>query len=291
MHPECWPHDLAEHVQSCAECSQLARDLRQLEDDWRHLPIPPEAEQAKAAFVQRLPALRATVAPPRRRRRHAPAVRWAIAAMLLTVIAPFLYMIVSPGTASASPDIVDDLIAWNLALTSAEPGARQRLLAEREAGFLDNLQKAKLPKGERELAEKLLENGRWMAANNDPLEEATRLSDIADKLVGRIDMVAKRGDVQETERSVTSYWKVRDEGVHNCIERASQKGWEPEKKQKGFEEIQRHDQWQREQFEKMMERARPDMKKIFESMKNKGRPPFPFHGPGGPGPQFHGFKK
>jgi hypothetical protein len=276
MQPECWPHDLAEHVQTCAECSKLARDLRQLEDDWRHLPIPPEADQARAAFVQQLPALRTTVKPPRRR--FAPAVRWAAAAMILSVVSPFLYLIMSPGAVVASPNIVDDLIAWNLTLSSAEPGARQRLLAEREAGLRDNLQKAKLPQEEREFAEKLLENGKWMAVNNDPLVEAGKLSDIADTLVTRIDLAAKQGNVQDAQRNVSRYSKVRDEGVHGCMQRANQKVWEPEQKQKGFGEIQRHDQWQRDQFEKMADHARPDMKKFFEMMQKKSRPALPFPG-------------
>jgi hypothetical protein len=273
MHPECWPDDLAEHVQACAECSKLVRDLRQLEDDWRHLPMPAEADQAKAAFVQRLPALRATIAP--RRRRLAPAMRWAMAAGILLAVSPFLYRSMSPGAAVATSNIVDELIAWNVALSSAEPGERQRMLAEREAGFQDNLQKAKLPKAERDMAERLLDNGRWMAVNNDPLGEAGKLSDIADTLVTRIDLAAKKGNVEVAQRDVSRYSKVWDEGVHGCMQRVNQKAWEPELKQKGFGEIQRHDQWQRDQFEKMSERAPPQMKKIFEEMQKKGRPQFP----------------
>jgi hypothetical protein len=286
MHPECWPHDLAEHVQTCAECSKLARDLRQLEDDWRRLPVPPEADQARAAFVLQLPALRATVKPPRRR--YAPAVRWAMAAGILIAVGPFVYMIVSPGAVVASSNIVDDLIAWNLTLTSAEPGERQRLVAEREAELRDNLQKAKLTQEDREFAKNLLENAKWMAFNNDPLVEAGKWSDIADTLVTRIDLAAKQGDVQDAQRNASRYSKVRDQGVQSCMERANQKVWEPEQKLKGFGEIQRHDQWQRDQFEKMADHARPEMKKFFEMMQKKGRPTFPMHGPG---PQFQGFKK
>ena len=283
MHPECWPSDLAEHVASCASCSQLARDLRQLEDDWRHLPMPAEADQSKAAFLQNLPALKASTFPARRR--WSPAARWAAAAMILIAVGPFAWMVFSPAGANASSDIVDQLIDWNLELTAAEPGDRQRLLADREVGFRQDLQKLRLPAEERDLAEKLLENGRWMAVNNDPLEEAGRLSDIADKLAGRIDSAAKQGSLQDTQRCVSRYKKVWDEGVHNSMDRAAQmKPWEMEKRQ-GFEHMERRDQSHREEFEKMMERARPEIRKVLESFQKQFRRPQ--HG----GPPFGGFKK
>ena len=123
------------------------------------------------------------------------------------------------------------------------------------------------------MAERLLVAGHWIATNNSPLGEAEKLSDIADGFVKRIDVFEKKGNVRETEREVSRYTKVWDHGVNDCLKRVSQKGLDPESK-KGFGEIQRHDEWQRQQFQQMFDRTKPDMKKFFEPWQNKGRPAF-----------------
>src|ERR1700722_1457401 len=67
---ECWPTDLTERVASCVACAQMALDLRRIEDDWRHLPVPAAATQAQTAFLQKLAAMQAAV-PTRRLARTA----------------------------------------------------------------------------------------------------------------------------------------------------------------------------------------------------------------------------
>lgn len=276
MHPECWPTDLAEHVHACAECAQLARDLRQLEDDWRHLPVPVEVEQAKAAFMQKLPEFRAAIAPSRSR--VAPAIRWAMAAMIFVSVGSFLWMTVASGPVVASPDIMDNLLAWNLALSKADPIERQRLLEQGEETFQNDLRKAKLSQDDRKLAERFLATGRWLAMNNDPVVEVGKLSEITDGLVGRIDSSSKDGNVAETERWVNRYAKM-EQGVNNTFKRVGEnKGWEPDKK-KAFEEMrEQHEKRYRDHFQKMTEHAAPQFQKMFESMK-KGRSSFPSQGP------------
>ena len=91
-------------------------------------------------------------------------------------------------------------------------------------------------------------------------------------------------DLHETEHFASRYQKVWDQGVHNCVQRAPQpKPGDPDKKPSA-EQMKEREQWQRDQFNKMMEGARPDMRKFFESMQKRSRPP-------SGGSSFHGFKK
>ena len=281
LHPECWPSDLAEHVKQCSACGPLACEMRQLEDDWRHMPIPAGAEIAQKAFLEKLPAFKAALTPVRRR--WAPTARWAAVAVFLIGVGSVTWVMMLPGGAQASSDIVERLIDFHLTLSeTVDLAERQRLLAEREHGFREDLLKARITPEERELAEKLLENGLWLAAHDDPLEEAGRYSDITDKLVGRIETATKMGNIGDTERHASCYKKM-EFGMHQNMERAAQMKPKEAAKWPGFEQIQKRDQWQRQQMEKITECARPDLRKLLESMHKQFRPPA--HG------GIHGFKK
>lgn len=268
MQPECWPTDLADHVQGCPECSKLARELRRLEDDWRAQPLPAEAEQARIAFLRQLPELRESLKPSRRQLHRN--LRWLAAAAILLAVGPFAYLMINrPTEAVASSEIVDKLIDLNIALASAAPADRKRIYAEREGDLRTSLQSARLRKEDRAIADKCLENGQWIAEHNDPVAEADHLSAIADMLVGRVSAESRRGDLKETERNYDRYNKIWER-----VNSVPKNQWEPEKK-KGFEQQwQKHDNYQREQFQLMHDRAQPEMKKFFESLK-KGRAPVP----------------
>ena len=79
---------------------------------------------------------------------------------------------------------MERLIDLNVDLLQAESrDERARIYAGKERDLKVMLVKASLPADEREFAKTLLETGSWLTKNNDPMAEAERFDDIADKVV------------------------------------------------------------------------------------------------------------
>jgi len=92
LDPVCWPTDVAERMAKCAACTQTALELRQIEDDWRHLPVPADAIQAQTAFLQKLPAMRTV----NRTHRAAPSALGMVAATSQVVLDALSWMMPRP---------------------------------------------------------------------------------------------------------------------------------------------------------------------------------------------------
>jgi hypothetical protein len=202
--------EVAQHLTGCADCRTLASELVQLEQNWRAIPVPPEAEKARQAFLERLP--RPMVAMPRRRALGL--VRWAVAALLLLGVGALTWSLLPTNQAVASTVLIDQLIDWNLNLAQAATTAeRGQIFAAQEAAFKNAVRKSNLGADDRELAGLLLENGSWLAANTDPLTEAELFSTVADKLVDQLQSPAVRKDAAAVDRLVRMQTKVARRGV------------------------------------------------------------------------------
>ena len=110
-------------------------------------------------------------------------------------------------------------------MMAKDPKDRKRFLDENEAVLRQDFQKAKttLTPEERELGERLLADGAWMASNNDPWEESKRVSNVADALGAMTHATeGKKERERERERFELRFFKVMHCGVQPCLEKVNQ---------------------------------------------------------------------
>jgi hypothetical protein len=117
--------------------------------------------------------------------------------------------------------VLDDVIAWNLELTSAPSlEARDRLYVEGNERLRKRIRQARFDAEERKLAEELLENGVWLAKHMDPLDEAERFGQVQAKLLRSIQTAAHRGQTQRVVRLCRQYVGVAQKGIGANVARA-----------------------------------------------------------------------
>jgi hypothetical protein len=284
------------HLKRCAACAKNARLLYKLEEGWRNQPIPKECDQAKAVFLEKLGALEQPEKlekrekPARREKRVKPGkprptvlrwnpMRWtAAAAVLLIGLSAWLFW---PSPTLASSDVIERLIEWNLEISNANAKDRKRLLDDGEANLRKHLEKdnALLSAEDLKIAEDLLENGCWLAANDDPFAEVERMTDMADKLALRADVADKKGNEKDKERCAVCYMRFCDLGVKPVFVRLEQ--YKVPEMKKGIERgglekggLEKGGFELKKFLEKMKERvpeySRPDLHKRFEGLGKKG---------------------
>jgi len=223
------PRAIADHLAGCEACRGLAARVRQLEADWRALPLPPSLA---AATRPMLPPISGYVIPPPivsvpemplrlapqpvvvsgsealrvypPRRRHAALVGWAIAVAATLVIGVGVYFASHLSQPASSLDVFDRLLDWNVALAEAAPAERAKIY---EAAVNELHRAAASPaspdNGDAELLQALFDNADWMNNHADSLGEAERLSAVADKLLARMQQTArssKRGKLVDLAR-------------------------------------------------------------------------------------------
>ena len=214
--------ELAEHLAGCEVCRLLTGKVRRLEQAWRPLPVPASADRARVAFLNRLsrPAV-LPIQPQRVRSRRFATPRWAVAALVFLAVGMGVWLLFPAPQAHAAPELVDRLVDWNLKLTQAKsPEERNRIYAELAPQLKDAVQKTDMPADDRALAESLLENGTWLAGNDDPVAEADRFNDVADKLLARMDSATDGGDAGKVTQLARLYSQVADRGISANMEKA-----------------------------------------------------------------------
>src|SRR5207302_5553476 len=82
------------------------------------------------------------------------------------------------------------------------------------------LAKVKVGSDDRDLVDTLLENSAWLTKNNDPMAEAERFNDIADKLVNRMDAATTAKDEKRIVQLASTYQRVAEVGIDSNLERA-----------------------------------------------------------------------
>jgi hypothetical protein len=227
-----WPRNMNRHLKKCAACAKVARELYKLEDAWRTQPVPAECGQAKAVFLEQLskievseqPAKTEKPAKPEKRAKSAKLkfkrpswtpMRWAAVAAVLFIGVIIVGLLMPGRTIASQSNVVERLVDWNIELTNASLNERQRLLAKAEPFLMQELEKARpsLSPEDRAMAESLLEHGRWLATHDDPIAEAERAADIADKMLWIADAAEKQGKKTESEQCAMRYGKFMDLGV------------------------------------------------------------------------------
>ena len=255
---EAAPAVIAAHIHGCDACQELMCDLVQLDEAWRGLPLPAEAETSREAFIENLNRPATPHRPAVRPGRWSSARRWAGAAALFMIVGAGL-LFFWPSQPVAASDLLDQLIDWNLDLSEAESAAdRQRIYHEKDGSLKKALGHANLKGPDRELAENLLRNGAWMVDHEDPLEELDRYEQVADQILNRVYDAGP--DAGRSSRFARQFRKIHERGIEKNLHRIKpDKMLDPEHKVK-WNKFLRQDADRVEKIEQVMETA-PDVSK------------------------------
>ncbi len=314
LQPKSWPRGVVKHLRVCPACYQFGKSVKRLERAWRNLPLPEECEVAKTDFLAKLADLEQTEKPkPKRDRRpkraQTPQRRpaWgmrglAIAACLFIGIIGVGWLI--PGRSTnknvASSEVVEDLVAWNVAMVNAEPKERKRIYEEYEGTFRTDLKRAVLAGAlsaeDSQLADDLLDSGRQLAnAGDDPMAEAEIVTKIAGKLFKQAADADNKGNEKETERCGMRYSRFNAYAVKpmwNRFNPPDKKGGDKDKggfdkdkggSDKGFDKGPNDQKKFEMLFKGSPEFSRPDLHNKFDGWGKKVGPPGfgPIFGPKG----------
>ena len=132
---------------------------------------------------------------------------------------------------------------------------RKLIYAAQAANLKAAVEQARLPASDRELADTLLENGTWLADNDDPLAEADRFNDVADQLLTRMDEATDRKDIPGLKRLADIYRGVADQGVEANIEEAVNAGPVVGERKKQLEQAVRSNAGRRAKLVKLLKRT------------------------------------
>jgi hypothetical protein len=251
--------ELGEHLGACAACELLAVQLKQLEQGWRDLPTPVEADSSRCAFLNRLKAPTVAPAPERTRRLTAPLLRWTVAAALFIGIGTAAWFLVPTPQAVAGPPLLELLVDWNLELADAGSLSERSRIYEAQQGALQQAVR-KLPVEEQELASLLLDNGSRLAAQDDPIGEAERFSNVADRLVEKLQSAAQGKDQQTVDRYVRLQTQVAKRGVGDRLAKVEESGALNFDAERRLEKVILRDSKRMKQLVDLLERE-PDLKR------------------------------
>src|SRR5947207_6418774 len=163
--------------------------IARLDQAWRDLPLPATAHSTKKEFLAK--TLNRPSVPARRRWVLPASVSATVSLALLIAIGLAVWLAPAPTAHASSEVVIEKLIDWNLRLTDSKgPEERADLFARHADSLKTDMGKAKLTTADRQLAQTLFDNGVWLAANDDSLEEADRLTAVADQLVARMESAA-----------------------------------------------------------------------------------------------------
>ena len=209
--------ELVAHLGVCEECRAMLARLRSVEDAIRALPTPAESEAAKGAFLRRLRWAKPAGRPGAVFRHMSLRPAWravAMAASVLILIGLVGWLLFSGGveTAMASDAVLDRLVAWNVELGQAESSEEcERILAQ-TASLEQAMNQVRLTANEKNLAAALLENGKWLSYNTDPLARAERFQQLADLLVKRLESATAAHEPKTIARLSRYYGVVQSRG-------------------------------------------------------------------------------
>jgi hypothetical protein len=218
-------------------------------------------------------------------RRSRPLRRGLAAALVLLAAglgAPLLFR--SPE-ARATPDVVERLIDWNLDITQApSPDARQRAHHREKVSLRAALAQADLSPQDRQLAETLLENGAWLAANDDPTAAADRFNALSDELLARMDAATSKKDARNVRRLADFYRRVAERGIQANVERAERSGALDFQRRRKLERVLLRDAERTEKLAALLERApdasRKEVRRALDLSRRKARGTQPRRGQG-----------
>jgi len=203
------------HLETCPACRQVQAGIVRIEENWRARPLPARSQQAKHAFLERL----ATPARPEAKRTRRFAVpSWVMAAAVFLVVGSGILFFWPTQQVEAHPDVLDQLIEWNLQMSEASTAAdRKRIYRDRHELLKRSLKQARLNQQEHDLGESLLDNGAWMADNEDPVEELQRFNQVADRLLEHVHFAST--DAPSSDRFARNFRMVSERGIERGFDR------------------------------------------------------------------------
>jgi hypothetical protein len=198
----------AAHLGQCAECAALAAKIARLELTVKAMPTPAEALNGRAAFID-AHTVHARATSTRRR-----VLAWSIATAAALLIGISTLMLMPSAPVAAAPSTIEKLIDWNVKLGEAD-------LAERESIYRASAEPLRtdsqaLAESERGLAERLLAHGAWLVENDDPLDEAERFQEIAERMAETFEATGANGYAK-------LYTHVMQHGVKASLKKAQLK--------------------------------------------------------------------
>lgn len=276
-----------DHLAHCAACSSVVKRLSHLEAVWRDAPESADSARARQAFLARVELQDASLVAAHSRAteevqgtgRNAfdrRMLAWAglAAAVLLAVGLGLVLGYRNWNAGGRLSEPMQSLLALNLDLSRADStNDRQQLLSGKASELEARLASAKLTPGEREAADALWNNAALLVQRPDPLSDAERFGDVADKLLVKMDAAAAAQDGGEINRLATIYCNVVDQGLFASLERSAAErtsssdktaGGENDPLQKSRSKSERRAQRIERLLELAPTDARPQLKKALE---------------------------
>ena len=260
------PEPVQRHLRACAGCRQTWARIEKLALKWNAIPLPESCETTKQSFLKKLAAER-----PRPAGRgwlpKSPLVRVFVAASLAFVLLIGAWAVWQ----RPQPNVVDQLVAWNLDLADST-GPDRRRLVEREGQLKTLVQSAVLSKEDRSFAIKLLSAGSALADTEDPFAKADRFDQLAEEIHQQIDQALDRGDEEEAKRLARRYGDISERGIQASLDDMKEKGLDAKSPQQ-WENLVRRDSGRRDalntKLEKTSEPSRAHLRKALGFTKKK----------------------
>jgi hypothetical protein len=182
---------------------------------------------------------------------------------------------VTRAAQAGDPSVVDKLVDMNLDLAdAATPAERNEIFAEQAAPLTATLQQDHLAPEDKELASKLLENGKWLSSNTDPFDEAERFDNVAGLLFDQLQQAAPAGDTKVLARLTRRYGLVAARLDDARAKLAKVPARSPEQKRR-YERLVRRQTEVEKQLQELLQRApemsRKEIRKELESIGKGGK--------------------
>jgi len=254
-----------QHVAGCVPCSELVRKLRRLNTTVRSLPEPIEMHAARLRFQNDF-ADKLTAKPQRMRRMVLmPSRLVAVAAMILLTFGIGAWAYVDhENRIAASALAIQKAVDWNLNLSQSDSTDERQVLYAKGA---EDLQQASVSADDRPIADHLLQGGKFLADNHDPVAQADHFTQVAGLLVSRMDRAAHKNP-KALQPLGESYLDVMDRGIHRNLDIAAVSA-SPETLRRIERIIQKNLQMQA-QLQAML-RDRPDAAGVRQKLENVER--------------------
>ena len=168
-----------------------------------------------------------------------------------------------------SLDVVEELVGWNLDIAQAQTHEERQKLYENQADSMRNLLSESSLSGEdKDLARTLVETGAWLASNDDPMAEAERFGEIADKLLARIDSASAARDKPRLNQFANAYRQLTEVGVSENLKRAIAANAHDPKHKRKLDHLIAGDDGRVKKLEEMLQRqSESNSKAIHRALK------------------------
>lgn len=270
------PANVASHLGTCTACQALIQQIQNLECVLRDETLPASAHDCRDLFLAReavSPRL-----PARTASRGFVSARWIVAACLLLAVGIAGVFLTTPRSAQANDEVIEKLIDWNLDLSELPtPAEREVFFESRIEALNTEVARAGLSPEDRAFAHTLLETGKWLRTNAEPLDMADRFHTLADHVVERVQKSASRRDVRATQRQAGQYERITAKGIDAKLAKVKLAADEETRQKKAMEKLAAREAKRLERLQTVHENtpdpARHEIRKMIDQPKQKKQQP------------------